>query len=78
MLRVLRRYADAPEEFPFYLLHHRKLGDDIYVYTQQPQNVDKMFRSFAQEFIYVVNTGKKRVGPFAVPKIFRFAVDSER
>jgi hypothetical protein len=76
---VLQRaqVADAPEEFPFYLSQHRKLGDDIYVYTQQPQNVDKMFRSFTQEFIYVVNIGKKRVGPFAAPKIFRFAAYPE-
>src|SRR5580704_1412411 len=73
----VRRYADAPDEFPFYLSQHRKLGDDIYVYTQQPQNVDKMFRSFTQEFIYVVNIGKKRVGPFAAPKIFRFAAYPE-
>jgi hypothetical protein len=73
----VRRFADAPEEFPFYLSQHRKLGDDIYVYTQQPQNVDKMFRSFTQEFIYVVNIGKKRVGPFAAPKIFRFAAYPE-
>jgi hypothetical protein len=73
----MRKYADAPEEFPFYLSQHRKLGDDIYVYTQQPQNVDKMFRSFTQEFIYVVNIGKKRVGPFAAPKIFRFAAYPE-
>ncbi len=73
----MRRYADAPNEFPFYLSQHRKLGDDIYVYTQQPQNVDKMFRSFTQEFIYVVNIGKKRVGPFAAPKIFRFAAYPE-
>jgi hypothetical protein len=73
----VRKYADAPDEFPFYLSQHRKLGDDIYVYTQQPQNVDKMFRSFTQEFIYVVNIGKKRVGPFAAPKIFRFAAYPE-
>jgi hypothetical protein len=73
----VRRYAEAPDEFPFYLSQHRKLGDDIYVYTQQPQNVDKMFRSFTQEFIYVVNIGKKRVGPFAAPKIFRFAAYPE-
>ncbi|HEY3863147.1 MAG TPA: zonular occludens toxin domain-containing protein [Verrucomicrobiae bacterium] len=73
----VRKFADAPDEFPFYLSQHRKLGDDIYVYTQQPQNVDKMFRSFTQEFIYVVNIGKKRVGPFAAPKIFRFAAYPE-
>jgi hypothetical protein len=73
----VRKFADAPDEFPFYLSQHRKLGDDIYVYTQQPQNVDKMFRSFTQEFIYVVNIGKKRVGPFAGPKIFRFAAYPE-
>jgi hypothetical protein len=36
-----------------------------------------MFRSFTQEFIYVVNIGKKRVGPFAAPKIFRFAAYPE-
>jgi hypothetical protein len=36
-----------------------------------------MFRSFTQEFIYVVNIGKKRAGPFATPKIYRFAAYPE-
>jgi len=73
----VRKFADAPEEFPFYLSQHRKLGDDIYVYTQQPQNVDKMFRSFTQEFIYIINIGKKRVGWFRMPGVFRFAAYPE-
>jgi hypothetical protein len=33
--------------------------------------------AFTQEFICVVNIGKKRVGPFAAPKIFRFAAYPE-
>ena len=69
----VRKYAEAPEEMPFYLSQHRKLGDDIYVYTQKPENVDKMLRSFTQEFIYVTNVGKKKIGIFQPPKFFRMA-----
>ena len=69
----VRKYAEAPEEMPFYLSQHRKLGDDIYVYTQKPENVDKMLRSFTQEYIYLTNVGKKRIGIFQAPKFFRMA-----
>jgi len=69
----VRKYAEAPEEMPFYLSQHRKLGDDIYVYTQKPENVDKMLRSFTQEFIYVTNVGKKKIGIFQPPRFFRMA-----
>jgi hypothetical protein len=48
LLYNVRKYAEAPEGMPFYLSQHRKLGDDIYVYTQKPENVDKMLRGFTQ------------------------------
>jgi hypothetical protein len=72
-----RNYASAPVEFPFYLSQHRKINDDIFVLTQQPQNVDKMFRSFAQQFLYINNLGKRRVGMFRLPAAFRWCAYEE-
>ena len=72
-----RNYAKAPVEFPFYLSQHRKIHDDIFVLTQQPQNVDKMFRSFAQQFLYISNLGKRRVGWFKLPAAFRWGAYEE-
>lgn len=69
----VRKYADAPDEMPFYLSQHRKLGDDIYGLTQKPENVDKMFRSFTEEFLYITNVGKKRLWIFQAPKFFRMS-----
>lgn len=39
----------------FYLSQHRKLGDVVYCITQAISNVDKQFRSVAQDFSYVEN-----------------------
>jgi hypothetical protein len=36
-----------------------------------------MLRSFTEEYIAVTNLGKRRLGPFALPKVFRFAAYKE-
>ncbi|OAM88045.1 zonular occludens toxin domain-containing protein [Termitidicoccus mucosus] len=38
-----------------YLSQHRKLGDNVYCITQSIANVDKQFRSVAQDFSYIRN-----------------------
>ena len=47
-----------------YLSQHRKLGDEVYAVTQFVMNVDKQFRSVAQDFTYVRNERLEKVGPF--------------
>jgi hypothetical protein len=69
----VRKYAEAPNEMPFYMSQHRKLGDDIYCLTQKPENVDKMFRSFTQEYLYLTNVGKRKIGIFQPPRFFRMS-----
>jgi hypothetical protein len=54
----------------YYMSQHRKLGDDVFALTQSEANVDKQFKSFAQEHIYLRNTAKERFGLFAGPKRF--------
>jgi hypothetical protein len=48
----------------YYLSQHRKLGDDILAVTQHVENVDKQFRSMAQDYTYIRNLSKERVGIF--------------
>lgn len=38
-----------------YLSQHRKLGDNVYMITQSIANVDKQFRSVAQDYNYIRN-----------------------
>jgi hypothetical protein len=54
-----RRWADTGEDALHYLSQHRKLGDDVICITQSIGNVDKQFRSVAQDFTYVRNHGKE-------------------
>jgi hypothetical protein len=41
------------------LSQHHTLGDDVICITQSIGNVDKQFRSVAQDFMYVRNHGKE-------------------
>jgi len=54
----------------YYLSQHRKLGDDVICITQSTANVDKQFRSVAQEFHVVRNLSKERWGMFVGPSKF--------
>lgn len=58
-----RRWADTGDEVLHYLSQHRKLGDDVICITQSIGNVDKQFRSVAQDFTYVRNHKKESI-PF--------------
>jgi len=62
-----RNWQSTGEDCLFYLSQHRKLGDDIVAVTQHINNVDKQFRSIAQDFSYVRNMAKERMGLFRLP-----------
>jgi hypothetical protein len=65
-----RAWADTGAEVLYYLSQHRKLGDDVICITQSVANVDKQFRSVAQDFTYVRNLGKEKLGMFRLPLRF--------
>lgn len=65
-----RAWADTGAEVLFYLSQHRKLGDDVICITQSVANVDKQFRSVAQDFSYIRNLGKEVVGMMRLPLRF--------
>lgn len=45
-----------------YLTQHRKLGDVVYAFTQHPGNLDKQFRSLAQDFRRLRNDRLLKLG----------------
>jgi hypothetical protein len=65
-----RAWADTGAEVLYYLSQHRKLGDDVVCITQSVANVDKQFRSVAQDYTYLKNIGKQRAGLFRLPNVF--------
>jgi Zonular occludens toxin (Zot) len=65
-----RAWASTGKGALFYLSQHRKIGDDVICATQSINNVDKQFRSVAQDFTYISNNSKKRLGPFRLPPLF--------
>jgi len=61
-----------------YLSQHRKLGDDVICITQHVGNVDKQFRSVAQDFTLVVNGFKQKLGLFrGLPMFHRYTYPVE-
>jgi hypothetical protein len=65
-----RAWASTGAEVLYYLSQHRKLGDDVICITQSVANVDKQFRSVAQDFTYIRNLGKESFGHFRLPMRF--------
>lgn len=61
-----------------YLSQHRKLGDDVICVTQHVGNVDKQFRSVAQDFTLIVNGFKQKLGLFrGLPMFHRYTFAQE-
>jgi len=50
-----REWASLHRDALHYLSQHRKLGDVVFPITQAPGNLDKQFRSVAQDYIHVRN-----------------------
>jgi len=68
-----REWMNTGTECLHYLSQHRKLGDDVICITQHTGNVDKQFRSVAQDFTLIVNGFKQRLGLFrGLPMFHRY------
>lgn len=65
-----RQWAETGRDVLFYLSQHRKLGDTVICITQAVGNVDKQFRSVTQDFTYIRNLSKERIGAFRLPGLF--------
>jgi hypothetical protein len=65
-----RAWASTGAQVLYYLSQHRKLGDDVVCITQAVHNVDKQFRSIAQDFTYIRNLAKGKHGVFRLPSLF--------
>lgn len=65
-----RAWADTGAQVLYYLSQHRKLGDDVICITQSVGNVDKQFRSVAQDYTYIKNLSKQKAGLFRLPSLF--------
>jgi len=59
-----RAWASVASAALFYLSQHRKLGDIVWPITQAPSNLDKQFRSVAEDFTRVRNEYTAKFGVF--------------
>lgn len=65
-----RAWMETGRDVLFYLSQHRKLGDTVLCVTQHIGNVDKQFRSVTQDYTYLRNLTKERMGLFRLPAVF--------
>lgn len=65
-----RQWAETGRDVLFYLSQHRHLGDTVVCITQAITNVDKQFRSVAQDFTVIKNMSKVKMGLFRMPYVF--------
>jgi len=65
-----RSWMDTGRDVLYYLSQHRKLGDTVVCITQAIMNVDKQFRSVTQDYTYLRNLTKEKIGYFKLPSIF--------
>src|SRR6185312_8897230 len=65
-----RAWAETGRDVLFYLSQHRHLGDTVVWITQAVMNVDKQFRSVTQDYTYIRNLSKEKMGLFRLPSRF--------
>lgn len=65
-----RAWAETGRDVLFYLSQHAKLGDTVIWVTQSIGNVDKQFRSVTQDYTYLRNMAKEKLGRFTLPNVF--------
>jgi hypothetical protein len=68
-----RAWQKVAFDAQFFLSQHRKLGCDVVLVTQHPEQVDKNFRRLAQDFTRLRNLGNERVAGFTARGVFRWA-----
>lgn len=59
-----REWSSIGKQCLWYLSQHRKLGDVVFAITQAAPNLDKQFRSVAQDFTVVKNGYTAKFGAF--------------
>jgi hypothetical protein len=59
-----REWAKLGKAALFYLSQHRKLGDVVFAFTQASSNLDKQFRSVAEDFSKIRNEYTRKYGMF--------------
>jgi len=65
-----RNWMETGRDVLYYLSQHAKLGDTVLAITQHVGNVDKQFRSVTQDYTYLRNLAKERMGVFKMPGVF--------
>lgn len=65
-----RQWLETGRDVLYYLSQHRHLGDTVICITQAVANVDKQFRSVAQDFTYIKNMSKVQWSRFRMPAFF--------
>lgn len=65
-----RAWMETGRDVLYYLSQHRKLGDTVLCITQAVGNVDKQFRSVTQDYTYIRNLSKEKMGFFKLPNVF--------
>jgi hypothetical protein len=65
-----RAWVGTGRDVLFYLSQHRHLGDTVVWITQAVMNVDKQFRSVTQDYTYLRNLTKEKMGLFRLPALF--------
>jgi hypothetical protein len=68
-----REWQKTSKDCMFYCSQHRKLGDDVMLVTQHPEQADKNFRRLAQDFTVLRNMGNETLIGFRFADRFRRA-----
>jgi len=55
-----RSWAQTGRAAIYYLSQHRKIGDDVIMISQNPEQVDRQLRMLTQDWIHVRNLGKEQ------------------
>jgi hypothetical protein len=68
-----RQWQKTSSDCTHYQTQHRKLGDDVLLVTQHPEQVDKAFRRLAQDYTVIRYLANERILGFNVGRVFRRA-----
>lgn len=68
-----REWQKTSTDCIYYCSQHRKLGDDVLLVTQHPEQADKNFRRLAQDFTVLRNMENEQLAGFRIPNRFRRA-----
>jgi hypothetical protein len=61
------------DDVRFFLTQHGKMNIDIICITQHPEQVSKMFRRLAQEYMHVRNLSREPIFGFRIGNLFRYS-----